>query len=95
MRKLFLLAAALALPALAGCATERENNAAGGAIIGGTAGAIIGGASTGEVGGAAVGGILGAAGGAMVGSALTPHRRCVRYGYDYDGNRVCLRVARY
>ncbi len=95
MRKFFLIATALTLPALAGCATERENNAAGGAILGGTAGAIIGGATSGTVGGAAVGGVIGAAGGAIVGSALTPHRRCVRYGYDYNGNRVCLRVARY
>ncbi|MBV1707313.1 MAG: hypothetical protein KGQ37_08920 [Hyphomicrobiales bacterium] len=95
MRNILLIATALTLPALAGCATERENNAAGGAILGGTAGAIIGGVSTNSVGGAAVGGVLGAAGGAIVGSALTPHRRCVRYGYDYNGNRVCLRVARY
>ncbi|HLH51579.1 MAG TPA: glycine zipper domain-containing protein [Roseiarcus sp.] len=59
--------------ALAGCETPQQQNAAGGALLGGATGAIIGSAvSHGSAGGALVGGALGAATGAMVGSAATP-----------------------
>ncbi len=59
--------------ALAGCETPQQQNAAGGALLGGATGAIIGSAvSHGSPGGALVGGALGAATGAMVGSAATP-----------------------
>lgn len=96
MIKIILLSTALvASTALGGCATERENNAAGGAILGGAAGALIGGAATGRAGGALAGGVIGAAGGAIIGSSMTPHRRCARYGYDYNGNEVCVRYYRY
>ena len=59
--------------------------------LGGAAGAIIGAAASGGRGsGALAGAAIGAAGGAMVGAATTP-RRCARFGYDYNGNRVCVR----
>jgi len=59
--------------ALAGCETPQQQNAAGGAVLGGATGAIIGTAvSHGSPAGALVGGALGAATGAMVGSAATP-----------------------
>lgn len=91
MRKVFLLPAVLVSTlAVAACGQTEGQRAAGGALVGGTAGALIGGATTGTWGGAAVGGALGAAGGAIVGAATTP-QHCVRYGYDYYGNYVCLR----
>jgi hypothetical protein len=102
--------------ALAGCQTPQQQNAAGGAVLGGATGAIIGSAvSHGSPGGALVGGVLGAATGAMVGSAATPPgpppppppgyyapgpyayapppgpgSRCAHWGYDYNGNRICV-----
>lgn len=52
----------LLLAALTGCAgmTQRQQNAAVGAAVGGVAGAVLtGGSSVGTVGGAAIGGIIG------------------------------------
>ncbi len=89
MKKSILLVAAVASSlTLAGCATERENRAANGAVLGGAAGALVGGLATGRAGGALAGAALGAAGGAIIGAETTP-RRCARVGYDYYGNRVC------
>ena len=62
-------------------ALAQNNNAVGGALLGGAAGAIIGGAATGKAGGAIAGGIIGAAAGAMLGSQLEP-RRGGYYWYD-------------
>jgi len=74
MKALVLLTTvAVGAIALAGCETPQQQNAAGGALLGGATGAIIGSAvSHGSAGGALVGGALGAATGAMVGSAATP-----------------------
>ena len=94
MKKVILLAAAIAtaLP-LAGCnSRDPGDRAAGGALIGAGAGALIGAAATGRPGGALAGAAIGAAGGAIVGASTTP-RRCIRSGYDYYGNPVCLRYA--
>lgn len=60
-----------------------QNNAVGGALLGGAAGAIIGGAATGRAGGAVAGGIIGAAAGAMLGSQLEARPRGY---YWYDGH---------
>ena len=60
-----------------------QNNALGGAIIGGGIGAAIGGAATGRAGGAVAGGVIGAATGAMLGAALEPRPRGF---YWYDGH---------
>ena len=57
MRNL-LVVAALAL-LLTGCETARQDNALGGALIGGAAGGIIGGVATNSVGGALAGGVIG------------------------------------
>jgi hypothetical protein len=79
---------------LAGCGTTREDRAVNGALLGAGAGAVVGGLATGRAGGALAGGALGAAAGAIIGAETAPKRRCVRYGYDYDGNRICLRSVR-
>ena len=87
---LLLLAAGPLMPAAA------QDNAVGGAILGGAAGAIIGGAATGRAGGAVAGGIIGAAAGAMLGSQLEPRRggyywyrgRCWRRWRDGSYHRV-------
>jgi hypothetical protein len=72
--KKILLLCAMAI-VLAGCQTVRQQYAAGGAIIGGTAGAIIGGASSGGSG-ALVGGAIGATAGALIGAAIAPPEEC-------------------
>jgi len=43
-------------------------------------------------GGAIAGGLIGAGTGAAVGNAVTapPSGQCARWGYDYNGNRVCV-----
>jgi osmotically inducible lipoprotein OsmB len=90
MKKCLLILAALAAALTAGaCGNTEGDRAVGGALMGGAAGAIIGGAATGRASGALAGGAIGAASGAVVGAATTP-RQCVRYGYDYYGNYVCI-----
>ncbi|HEY1783486.1 MAG TPA: hypothetical protein VGG79_24215 [Roseiarcus sp.] len=83
------LAAALSVSA---CETPQQQTGtlAGGAIGAGT-GALIGSAvSGGSAGGAIAGGIIGAGTGALVGNAATaPRGNCARWGYDYNGNRIC------
>jgi osmotically inducible lipoprotein OsmB len=94
MKKVILLAAAFASAlSLAGCGSTNPNERAlGGAAIGAGAGALIGAAATGRASGALAGAAIGAAGGAIVGASTTP--RCIRTGYDYYGNPVCLQYAR-
>lgn len=78
-----------------------QNNALGGAILGGTAGAIIGGAATGRAGGAVAGGIIGAAAGAALGAQMEPrrgryywyHGRCWRRFANGEYHRVPLRYC--
>ncbi len=97
MKKALILAlAGAAAIGLAGCQNNsREENAVGGALLGGAAGALIGGAVTGRAGGAVVGGVLGAATGAVVGGNQPARgdRECVRVRYDAYGNEVCTRWA--
>ena len=41
--------------------------------------------------GTLAGGAIGAGTGAVVGNAVTaPSGRCAQWGYDYNGNRVCV-----
>lgn len=57
-----VMASVLLIAMLNGCAgmSQRQQNAAAGAAIGGVAGAVLtGGSSLGTVGGAAIGGIIG------------------------------------
>lgn len=73
MKQAFLAAGALASAlALSACNTPQQQNAAGGAVLGGATGALIGGLATGRAGGALAGGALGAATGAIIGSAAPP-----------------------
>ena len=92
MRKIFALTLAFACAAaVSGCYTPQQQTGtlAGGAIGAGT-GALIGSAvSGGSAGGAIAGGIIGAGTGALVGNAVTAPRRCARWGWDPNGNRVC------
>ena len=74
------------------CQTPQQQTGtlAGGAIGAGT-GALIGSAlSNGSPGGAIAGGVVGAMGGAMIGNAVTAPSGCARWGYDYNGNRICV-----
>jgi hypothetical protein len=92
MKKLMVLALALAL---GGCYTPQDR-AAGGAAIGGVTGATIGAlASNGRAGPTLAGAALGAATGAIVGANTAPPPpppppRCARWGRDYYGEPVCL-----
>ena len=93
MRKILALTLALAgALSVSACYTPQQQTGtlAGGAIGAGT-GALIGSAvSGGSAGGAIAGGIIGAGTGALVGNAVTaPQGRCVRWGCDPNGNRVC------
>jgi len=94
LRKILTLALALAGAAsVSACQTPQQQTGtlAGGAIGAGT-GALIGSAvSGGSVGGAVAGGVIGAGTGALIGNAVTqPTGRCARWGYDANGNHVCL-----
>ena len=84
MKKTYFLAAiGVGALALAGCADTLQNNAAArGGLLGAAAGALVG---------AAIGGATGAVVGASTvrSERYRPRRRCVRVGYDYDGNRIC------
>lgn len=83
MKKFIIIsAAALSL----GACTAREENTAGGALVGAGAGAIIGGVATGRAGGALAGAAIGGATGAIIGNATTRDRVCV--GRDEWGRRV-------
>lgn len=93
MKKILMISAVVFVAApLAGCNNSPEDRALGGAALGGVAGAAIGGAATGRVGGALAGGVIGAVAGGVLGGVTAPQRRarCARYGYDYDGNYVCV-----
>jgi hypothetical protein len=91
MKKILMLSAAAFLAtSLAGCNSPGER-AVGGAAIGGLGGAGIGAlASGGQAGGTLAGAAIGAATGAVVGAATAPPRRCAKWGWDYNGQRVCV-----
>ena len=92
MNKLVIIVAALAIALpLAACNTPGDR-AAGGALLGGAAGAALGGLATGRPGGVLAGAAIGAAGGAIAGAATTPapQAQCAEWGYDSQGNPVCL-----
>jgi hypothetical protein len=72
MRNLLAIAALALL--LTGCETARQDNALGGALIGGAAGGVIGGVATNSVGGALAGGVIGAAAGGIIADAARPGR---------------------
>jgi hypothetical protein len=90
--------------ALAGCGYTPEQRAVSGAALGGATGAAIGAAAGRGPGAALAGGALGAATGAIVGANTAPPPpppgyygappppppRCARFGYDADGNQVCM-----
>ena len=84
------LAAALSVSA---CQTPQQSNALAGGALGAGAGALVGSAvSGGSAGGALAGAAIGAGTGALIGSAATPQPtgQCARFGYDYNGNRICV-----
>jgi hypothetical protein len=93
MQKTLTALAFVSALSVSGCYTPQQQTGtlAGGAIGAGT-GALIGSAvSGGSAGGAIAGGLIGAGTGALVGNAVTaPNGRCAQWGYDYNGNRVCV-----
>ena len=93
-KKLIVLVAALAgALGVSACETpQQQTGTLAGGAIGAGAGALIGSAvSGGSAGGAIAGGIIGAGTGALVGNAVTrPRHRCARWGWDPNGNRVCV-----
>jgi len=94
MKKGLALSLALAAAAvLSACATPQQTNALAGGALGAGAGGLIGSAvSHGSAGGTIAGAALGAGAGALLGSSLTPQpaAQCARWGYDYNGNHVCV-----
>jgi uncharacterized protein YcfJ len=94
MKKMLALSLALAAAAsVSACQTPQQQNALTGGVLGGGAGALIGSAVThGSAGGALAGAAIGGASGAMIGAASTPpyQGQCARWGYDYNGNRICV-----
>ncbi len=94
MKKIIALSLALAgAVSMSACQTPQQQNALVGGALGGGAGALVGSAvSGGSAGGTLAGAAIGAASGAMIGSAATPQPvgRCAQWGYDYNGNQVCV-----
>jgi hypothetical protein len=97
MKKTLALALALVgALSVSGCYTpQQQTGTLAGGAIGAGSGALIGSALThGSAGGAIAGGLLGAGTGAVIGNAVTapppPSGQCARWGYDYNGNRVCV-----
>ena len=99
MKKTFALTLAfVGALSVSGCYTpQQQTGTLAGGAIGAGGGALIGSAITGgSAGGAIAGGIIGAGTGALIGNAVTaPRRHCVRWGYDYNGNRFCRAHAYY
>ncbi len=94
MKRMLALSLALAAAvSVSACETPQQNNALVGGALGAGTGALIGSAvSGGHAGSTIAGAALGAGTGAVIGAAATPQPqgRCARFGYDYNGNRVCV-----
>jgi hypothetical protein len=94
MNKMLALSLALAAGlSVSACQTPQQQNALVGGALGAGAGALVGSAvSNGSAGGALAGAAIGAGTGALIGSAATPQPvgRCAQWGYDYNGNRICV-----
>lgn len=94
MRKTIALALGLAgAMSLSACQTSQQTGTLAGGAIGAGTGALIGSAvSGGSPGGAIAGGVIGAGAGALVGNAVARprHHHCARWGFDRNGNRVCV-----
>ena len=94
MTKMLVLPLALtAAISVSACQTPQQQNALTGGALGAGAGAIVGSAvSGGSAGGALAGGAIGAGTGAAIGAASmpAPTGRCAQWGYDYNGNRICI-----
>jgi hypothetical protein len=78
--------------AMSGCQTSQQTGTLAGGAIGAGTGALIGSAvSGGSAGGAIAGAVIGAGTGALIGNTVSrPHRHCARWGFDRNGNRVCV-----
>jgi hypothetical protein len=94
MKTMWALSLALAAAvSVSACQTPQQQNALVGGALGAGAGALVGSAvSGGSAGGALAGAAIGAGSGALIGAAATPAPvgRCAQWGYDYNGNRVCV-----
>ncbi|HME83874.1 MAG TPA: hypothetical protein VKG91_04825 [Roseiarcus sp.] len=94
MRTMLALSLALAAAvSVSACQTPQQQNALAGGALGAGTGALIGSAvSGGNAGSTIAGAAIGAGTGALIGAAATPppQGRCAQWGYDYNGNRVCV-----
>ncbi len=93
MKKIIALSLILAGAAsLSACQTQQQTNTLMGGALGAGTGALIGSAvSHGSPGGAIAGAVIGGVAGGAIGNAVTPPGgRCAQWGYDYNGNRVCV-----
>ena len=94
MKKILALSLALAAAvSVSACQTPQQQNALVGGALGAGTGALVGSAVSGGGAGATLAGAaIGAGSGAMIGAAATPtyQGRCARWGYDYNGNRICV-----
>ena len=106
MKKMLALSLALAAAvSVAACETPQQQNALVGGALGAGTGALVGSAVThGSAGGALAGAAIGAGSGLIIGAAATPPQpyggpayggppyggQCARWGYDYNGNRICV-----
>ena len=94
MTKMLALSLALAAAvSVSACQTPQQQNALAGGALGAGTGALIGSAvSGGNAGSTIAGAAIGAGTGAVLGAAATPppQGRCAQWGYDYNGNRVCV-----
>ena len=93
MTRILVLSLALAgAMSLSACQTSQQTGTLAGGAIGAGTGALLGSAvSGGSPGGAIAGGVIGAGTGALIGNAVSrPHRHCARWGFDRNGNRVCV-----
>ena len=94
MKKILALSLALAAAvSVSACQTPQQQNALVGGALGAGTGALVGSAvSGGSAGATLAGAAIGAGSGAMIGAAATPtyQGRCARWGYDYNGNQVCV-----
>ena len=87
-----LVLALVGAMSVSACQTPQQTGTLAGGAIGAGTGALLGSAvSGGSAGGAIAGGVIGAGTGALIGNAVTrPHRHCARWGFDRNGNRVCV-----
>jgi hypothetical protein len=77
---------------LSACETpQQQRGTLVGGALGAGAGALVGSAVSGGSGGGAIAGaVIGGGAGALVGNRVTRPRHCRAWGFDRNGNKVCV-----